>query len=49
MGKGVLLSVENHELPEVVGLAKKFDDLKMPMYATAGHRQRQSVPWAPGP
>ena len=35
MGKGVLLSVENHELPEVVGLAKKFDDLKMPMYATA--------------
>ena len=34
-GKGVLISVENHELPEVVGLAKKFDDLKMPMYATA--------------
>ncbi|MFR4758012.1 MAG: hypothetical protein ACLT9P_07855 [Evtepia gabavorous] len=23
MGKGVLLSVENHELPEVVGLAKR--------------------------
>ena len=33
-GKGVLLSIENHELPEVVGLAKKFDDLQMPMYAT---------------
>ncbi|MDY3015166.1 MAG: carbamoyl-phosphate synthase large subunit [Evtepia sp.] len=33
-GKGVLLSVENHELPEVVGLAKKLDDLKMPLYAT---------------
>ena len=38
-GKGVLLSVENHELPEVVGLAKKFDDLKMPMYATADTAQ----------
>ncbi|MCI8828669.1 MAG: carbamoyl-phosphate synthase large subunit [Ruminiclostridium sp.] len=34
-GKGVLISVENHELPEVVGLAKKFDDLRMPLYATA--------------
>ena len=33
-GKGVLISVENHELPEVVGLAKKFDDMGMPMYAT---------------
>ena len=33
-GKGVLISVENHELPEVVGLAKKFGDLNMPMYAT---------------
>ncbi|MBQ4227041.1 MAG: hypothetical protein II697_02455, partial [Clostridia bacterium] len=30
----VLLSIENHELPEVVGIAKKFDDLHMPMYAT---------------
>ncbi len=33
-GQGVLLSVENHELPEVVGLAKKFDDLNLPLYAT---------------
>ena len=32
--RGILLSVENHELPEVVGLAKKFDDLGLPMYAT---------------
>ena len=33
-GKGVLISVENHELPDVVRLAKKFDDMGMPMYAT---------------
>ncbi len=33
-GKGVFLSIENHELPEVVGLAKKLDDLHMPLYAT---------------
>ena len=39
MYKRQLLSVENHELPEVVGLAKKFDDLKMPMYATADTAQ----------
>ncbi|MBR5533459.1 MAG: carbamoyl-phosphate synthase large subunit, partial [Ruminiclostridium sp.] len=32
--RGILISVENHELPEVVGLAKKFDDLGLPMYAT---------------
>ena len=31
--------MENHELPEVVGLAKKIDDLKMPMYATADTAQ----------
>ena len=38
-GKGVLISVENHELTEVVGLAKKFDDLRMPLYATADTAQ----------
>jgi carbamoyl-phosphate synthase large subunit len=27
--KGVFLSVENHELPEVVGLAKKLNDRKL--------------------
>ena len=32
--KGVLLSVENHDLPEVVRIAKKLDDLKMQIYAT---------------
>ncbi len=32
--KGVLLSVENHDLPEVVTIAKKLDDLKMQIYAT---------------
>ncbi len=32
--KGVLLSVENHELPEVIGLAKKLGDLKLKIYAT---------------
>ena len=31
---GVLLSVENHDLLEVVGLAKKLDDLGMKFYAT---------------
>ena len=32
--KGVFLSIENHELPEVVTLAKKLDDLGMECYAT---------------
>ena len=31
---GVLISVENHDLPEIVALAKKLDDLKMKIYAT---------------
>ncbi len=31
---GVLLSIENHELPEVVKLAKKVNDLHMKLYAT---------------
>ncbi len=31
---GVLISVEDHDLPEVVGLAKKLDDLGMKLYAT---------------
>ncbi len=50
--------MENHELPEVVGLAKKFDDLKMPMYATAdtaqairslGIQVHEIPPIVPGP
>ncbi len=32
--KGVFLSIENHELPEVVTLAKKLDDLGLDCYAT---------------
>ena len=32
---GVFLSVDAHDLYEVVGLAKKFDDLGMKLYATA--------------
>jgi carbamoyl-phosphate synthase large subunit len=32
--KGVLLSVENHELPEVISLAKKLNDIKLKIYAT---------------
>ncbi len=31
---GVLLSVDTHDLPEVVGLAKKLDDLGFTIYAT---------------
>ncbi len=31
---GVLLSVENHQLSEVVSLAKKLGDRKLPLYAT---------------
>ncbi len=31
---GVLLSVDSHDLPEVVGLAKKLDDLGFTIYAT---------------
>ncbi len=36
---GVLLSVENHQLPEVLGLAKKLGDLKIPLYATGDTAQ----------
>jgi carbamoyl-phosphate synthase large subunit len=32
--KGVLLSVDNHELPEVISLAKKLSDIKLKIYAT---------------
>lgn len=32
--KAVLLSVENHELPDVIGLVKKLSDLKLKIYAT---------------
>ena len=32
--KGVLLSVENHDLHEVSKIAKKLDDLKMQLYVT---------------
>jgi carbamoyl-phosphate synthase large subunit len=32
--KGALLCVENRELPEVIGLAKKLNDLKLKIYAT---------------
>ena len=31
---GVFLSVENHQLSEVVALAKKLGDMKLPLYAT---------------
>lgn len=31
---GVLLSVDTHDLPEIVSLAKKLDDLKFKIYAT---------------
>ena len=31
---GVLLSIENHDLPDVVRLAKKLNDLHMVLYAT---------------
>ena len=31
---GVLISVENHDLPEIVSLAKKISDLDMKIYAT---------------
>jgi len=33
-GIGVLMSVDNHDLPEAVGLAKKLDDLGYRLYAT---------------
>ena len=32
--RGVLLSVDIHDLPEIVSLAKKLDDLKFRIYAT---------------
>ncbi len=32
--RGVLLSVDVHDLPEIVSLAKKLDDLKFKIYAT---------------
>lgn len=32
--KGVLLSVDTHDLPEIVSLAKKLDDLSFRIYAT---------------
>lgn len=32
--KGVLLSVDTHDLPEIVSLAKKLDDLNFKIYAT---------------
>ncbi len=32
--RGVLLSVDVHDLPEIVSLAKKLDDLKFRIYAT---------------
>ena len=32
--RGVLLSVDGHDLPEIVSLAKKLDDLKFRIYAT---------------
>ncbi len=31
---GVLLSIENHDLPDLVRLAKKLNDLRMVLYAT---------------
>ncbi len=34
-GIGALVSVENHDLPEVIGLAKKLNDLGYELYATA--------------
>ena len=33
--RGVLVSVDTHSLPEIVGLAKKLDDLRFHIYATA--------------
>ncbi|MGM9652536.1 MAG: carbamoyl-phosphate synthase large subunit [Eubacteriales bacterium] len=33
-GIGVFISVDNHDLPEAVGLAKKLDDLGYRLYAT---------------
>ncbi|MBQ4042635.1 MAG: carbamoyl-phosphate synthase large subunit [Clostridia bacterium] len=33
-GIGILMSVDNHDLPESVGLAKKLDDLGYRLYAT---------------
>lgn len=45
---GVLISVDTHDQPEVLSLAKKLYDLKFKLYATRETAETRKKPWYSG-